>query len=82
MTTTYAEWRQANRTDVLLPMVGTRVRYRFWDNQPWHTGVISAYAFGSISGNVCAEISRDGYRETASLPVRKVMSADTLEVVR
>jgi hypothetical protein len=43
--------------------------------------VIFAYSVGSISGDVSAEIKRDGYRETAIMPVLKVMNTDTLEVV-
>lgn len=54
-----------------LPAIGTRVSYRHWASDPWHNGTIARY-WNGVSGAEYVDIARDGYRETAVLPVSKL----------
>lgn len=55
-----------------LPIVGTRVNYRFWDSEPFRAGTIVRY--WHVLGSTYVDIKRDGYRETAVMPVSKLVN--------
>lgn len=58
--------------------IGTRVQYRYWPNEEFHTGTVVELSSG-VSGVEYVHIKRDGYRETAVLPTFKF---DDAELVR
>lgn len=54
-----------------LPAIGTRVSYRFWQSDTFHTGTIVRYWNGALGGQY-VDIKRDGYNETAVMPLSKL----------
>lgn len=55
---------------VAIGVRGVRVRYRFWDSQEFHTGTVARVWIGGM-GTGYVDIKRDGYRETAVMPLEK-----------
>lgn len=60
-----------------LPVVGTRVDYRHWNNQPWRTGTIVRYWIG-CDLTVSVDIARDGYRETSVHDIEDLFDPDLI----
>ena len=60
--------------------VGDHVAYRFWPTQEFITGTVSAIHAAGSPGDIyrggTVEIKRDGYRETAVMPLSKFTDSD------
>lgn len=50
-----------------------RVRYRFWPTNDFHTGTVVDVRRNVLGEGVSVDIKRDGYRETAVLPIEKFL---------
>lgn len=58
--------------------IGVHVDYRFWEspeNQDWQTGVVQGFWTGVHGSTTYVDVKRDGYRETAVLPIAKIAPA-------
>lgn len=49
---------------------GTRVRYRFWDSEDFHTGTVVG-VWDGVCGTTYVDVKREGFSETAVLPLSK-----------
>lgn len=64
------------------PVVGMRVRYRFWPECKFHVGTVSKITVSNVFGiSANVEIKRDGYRETAVLPAEKWFDLQLVQIL-
>lgn len=56
--------------------VGTRVEYRFWESNEFHTGTVESFPYAGV-----CRIKRDGYREYATMPLDKMADANLVRPV-
>lgn len=60
----------------------TRVKYRFWENEEFQTGTIIRVWASTVFGySVHVDIKRDGYRETAVMPIDKFCNAANVQPI-
>lgn len=60
---------------------GQRVEYRFWESEEFRTGTVGRVWHG-CHGNTYVDIRRDGYRETAVMPLDKFTNPQHVRPIR
>lgn len=56
-----------------------RVRYRFWPTDTFHTGTVVDIRRHRLDNGFSVDIKRDGYRETAVLPIEKFLDPQLVQ---
>lgn len=56
-----------------------RVRYRFWAYDKFHTGTVVNIRRHTLDDSFSVDIKRDGYRETAVLPIEKFLDPELVQ---